>query len=99
MLVVGIAYGVNYDTFYKLRGRDLTPSDDKGFRPGGTHHPQGGASDFVKFLNDDLFPFIAANYKTKNEDRAVYGHSFGGLFGFYTFLNQINWLLNLTDFA
>ena len=88
MLLVGIAYGVDYDTFYKLRGRDLTPTDDTGFRPGGEHHPQGGALDFVNFLKDDLFPFVTTNYKTQNEDRAVYGHSFGGLFGFYAFLNH-----------
>jgi predicted alpha/beta superfamily hydrolase len=88
MLVVGIAYGVDYDTFYKLRGRDLTPSDDEGFRPGGIHHPQGGALDFAKFIKNELFPFITDNYKTKNENRAVYGHSFGGLFGFYAFLNH-----------
>jgi uncharacterized protein len=88
MLVVGIAYGVDYDTFYKLRSRDLTPSDDKGFRPGGEHHPQGGAKDFVNFIKNDLFPFITTNYKTKNEDRAAYGHSFGGLFGIYVFLNH-----------
>ena len=54
----------------------------------GVVNPTGGAAKFARFINDELFPFVTDNYRTKNADRAVYGHSFGGLFAMYIFLNE-----------
>ncbi|MBZ0114845.1 MAG: hypothetical protein K8J08_20460 [Thermoanaerobaculia bacterium] len=81
MLVVGVAYGVDYDTFYQLRTRDLTANPGTPCRGGSCG---GGAEAFRKFLAKELFPFIEANYRVAGKSRALYGHSFGGLFGFYT---------------
>lgn len=88
VVVVGIAYGTDYDTFYALRSRDLTPVEDKTLRMGRNIHPTGGAEAFSKFLEIDLFPFIEQNFRAKPEGRAIYGHSYGGLFGTYLLLNK-----------
>jgi len=88
ILLVGLAYGVDYDTFYQLRSRDLTPTVRNDFLTDGIPNPTGGVREFVKFIKNELFPFITENYNTQNEDRAVYGHSFGGLFGTYILLNH-----------
>ncbi len=89
ILVVGIAYNTDYDNFYKLRSRDLTPVEDKELKMGNkTVHPTGGAPKFSDFLEFELFPFIDKKYRIKKEDRAIYGHSYGGLYGSYTLLDR-----------
>ena len=88
ILVVGIAYNTDYKNFYRLRSRDLTPVEDKQLRMGNnTVDPTGGAPQFSDFLEYELFPFITENYRVK-EDRAIYGHSYGGLYGSYTLLDK-----------
>ncbi|MEM8968163.1 MAG: alpha/beta hydrolase-fold protein [Bacteroidota bacterium] len=90
LLVVGIAYGTDYDTFYELRSRDLTPVEDKELTFGSKTKPDptGGADKFSDFLAKELFPFIEENYRVKPNDRALYGHSYGGLFGSYVLLEK-----------
>lgn len=89
ILVVGIAYNTNYKEFYSLRSRDLTPVEDKKLKMGNHKiDPTGGAPKFSNFLEYELFPFIDKNYRTKKKDRAIYGHSYGGLFGSYVLLNK-----------
>lgn len=89
VLVVGIAYNTTYKNFYRLRSRDLTPVEDKDLRMGNhAVDPTGGAPAFSQFLEFELFPFITKKYRVKQTDRAVYGHSYGGLFGSYALLNQ-----------
>ncbi|GAA3521678.1 alpha/beta hydrolase-fold protein [Aquimarina addita] len=89
ILVVGIAYNTDYKNFYRLRSRDLTPVEDKDLRMGNNDvDPTGGASKFSDFLEFELFPFIEKEFRTKQEDRAMYGHSYGGLFGSYAFLDK-----------
>ncbi len=90
-LVVGIAYpgDFNEDTYYSLRCRDLTPTIDKKFMD--NHESltagSGGAPKFATFLEHELLPFIENNYSASH-DRTLYGHSLGGLFGFYAILNH-----------
>ena len=74
MLVVGI---VNTN-----RGRDLTPPStaeiDLRFNP-----VNGGADTFLRFLTDELIPYVDRNYRTRPY-RVLAGHSFGGLFALHT---------------
>jgi len=77
VLVVGVAYDTTYEDFYVKRARDLTPVATSRF-PG-----SGGAGHFARFLEEELFPFVAAHYRVQAGDRTLYGHSFGGLFAFY----------------
>jgi uncharacterized protein len=93
LFIVGIAYQGDSDeeSYYSLRSKDFTPTVDKNqeerhkskFKSG-----TGGAENFVKFLSLELFPYLANNYPIKNENRTIYGHSFGGLFGTYVLLNH-----------
>jgi predicted alpha/beta superfamily hydrolase len=78
MIVVGV---VNVD-----RNRDYTP----------THAPQqgqarfptsGGAGEFHRFLETELFPLIEDRYRTQPY-RALAGWSLGGLFTVHTFLDR-----------
>ena len=88
IIVVGIAYGTDYRNFYRLRSRDLTPEKDGRNKVGGRVDPTGGAPAFCKFLSEELFPFIENNYRVDNNNRTLYGHSYGGLFCAYVLLNQ-----------
>ncbi|WP_075341917.1 alpha/beta hydrolase [Tenacibaculum agarivorans] len=91
ILVVGIAYNTDYKNFYRLRSRDLTPLEDKGLKMGNHRvDPTGGAPKFSDFLKFELFPFIEKEYRIKKEDRAIYGHSYGGLYGSYALLDRPN---------
>jgi uncharacterized protein len=93
LFIVGVAYqgDTDEDTYYSLRSRNFTPTTDKAqeerhknkFKSG-----TGGAENFVKFLSLELFPYLTNNYPIKNEDRTIYGHSFGGLFGTHVLINH-----------
>jgi predicted alpha/beta superfamily hydrolase len=75
VIVVGIAYdGLKWQYYFEyptLVFRDLTPT------------ASGEADKFLEFLQDELFPFIDANYRTDTQDRTIVGHSVGGLFSLY----------------
>ena len=68
VIVVGIS---NID-----RTRDFTP-----FHVEDTP-TSGGAGPFLRFLEEELLPFIDDEYRS-NGYRVVFGHSFGGLLGVY----------------
>lgn len=42
--------------------------------------PTGGADAFYRFIEEDLQPRLAATYSVNKNDRALFGHSLGGLF-------------------
>lgn len=73
MIIVGIQ---NID-----RSRDLTPTNDGG---GGR---VGGGAKFLKFIETEVIPVVEANYRTEPY-RVIAGHSLGGLFAIYTFVER-----------
>jgi predicted alpha/beta superfamily hydrolase len=76
LIIVGIGYGMPWDDtgeVKKLREIDFTPSAT----------PDWGAGQFLEFIQDDLFPYIDANYRTDPMDRTIAGASYGGLFPLY----------------
>jgi predicted alpha/beta superfamily hydrolase len=75
-IIVGVSYGTFDKSTSEKRKRD--------FRPEQT----GGAENFLKFLKEELFPFIDSNYRTVPGDRAIYGYSLAGLFSLYTLFTQ-----------
>ena len=89
LIVVGIAYDTDYDTFYDLRARDLRPAlpDDPDLDLGG-RPDEGQAEKFAAFLRSELIPEVDARYRTVEGDRAYYGHSYGGLFGVWNFMYE-----------
>ncbi len=72
-IVVGI---VNVD-----RGRDFTPTPDTKIKNG------GGADKFMSFIQDEMMPYINKTYRTQPYNILV-GHSLGGTFATYAFLNN-----------
>ncbi len=47
----------------------------------------GGAEKFLTFISDELIPFIEDNFRTQPY-RILVGHSYGGVFTTYTFLEK-----------
>jgi uncharacterized protein len=93
LFIVGIAYKGETDEgiYYSSRSRDFTPTSDSTQEQ---HHQEhfklgsGGAENFVKFLSLELLPYLKDKYPIKNEEKSLYGHSFGGLLGFHILLNH-----------
>jgi predicted alpha/beta superfamily hydrolase len=87
LIIVGIGYheddpAVYTEKYASNRTRDYTPTapaED----PGG-----GQAQAFLAFLRDELIPLIDRRYRTDPADRALGGHSLGGLFTTYTLLHE-----------
>lgn len=75
IIVVGIGYP--YDD-------ENAPSIDKG--RGRDYDSSNGADDFLKFIQEELFPYIEKKYKVDTEKRVLLGHSLGGFFSLYTML-------------
>jgi len=68
------------------RNRDLTPpyqskEDSKRFPN------QGGADNFLRFISDELMPWVERNYRTRPY-RILVGHSYGGLFAIHTLITR-----------
>ena len=69
------------------RSRDFTPTNSLK-RIKGYHPTSGGAEHFHRFLATEFRKHIDANYRTSGRN-ILLGHSFGGLFAMYSFLNHI----------
>lgn len=97
IIIVGVGYSrPSFEESLASRNRDLTPTTDTAFTQEmatgleqmGMTYPSygisGGADAFLAFINDELKPFIAAQYPNADlSDTAVVGHSLGGLFVLY----------------
>ncbi len=81
LILVGISWGgVNPDPD-RLRRRDFTPTDEAG------DGSSGGASAFLSFFEQELFPFIEQEFRA-TQDRTLVGSSLGGLFCLYALLQR-----------
>lgn len=94
LVVVGIGYpvGGGFRKTAGLRTVDLTPTADPSWVErtstalAGWNVPKdtwgsGGGPAFLRFVREELIPSIEAKYAVSHDDRAFFGHSFGGLFG------------------
>jgi hypothetical protein len=90
VLLVGVDYPVGASN---ARTRDYTMADSVPSSllerfPKTPEMTPGGADKFLAFLEQELDPFIRANYNTTNRPAGILGDSFGGTFTFYAFLKQ-----------
>ena len=85
IIVVGISYGQGLETWTKKRTRDLKPTSDTIFAKG---ENVGGADNFLKFIQYELFPVINSNYRTNPDSSSIGGHSLGGLLNSYILFKQ-----------
>lgn len=95
LILVGIGYEAEKaERRGHYRERDFLPTDasarDASRRQPATRLgvPRGQATAFLRFLRQELKPFINAHYRTLPEDSAYLGTSYGGLFGLYTLFHQ-----------
>jgi predicted alpha/beta superfamily hydrolase len=93
LIIVGIAYKgqTDDDTYYSIRARDFTPTQDTVQENQQRNRYQlgtGEAENFVKFLSLELYPYLVKLYPVDSESRTIYGHSFGGLFGAHVLINH-----------
>jgi predicted alpha/beta superfamily hydrolase/peptidoglycan/xylan/chitin deacetylase (PgdA/CDA1 family) len=87
VVLVAIAYGG--PPAYRLnRTRDYTPTHvDTGGYGAEYQRVSGGAPAFLQFIRDELVPYIGQAYNV-SDDRAIAGHSYGGLFVLWTMLTE-----------
>lgn len=81
LIFIGIGFsGPEKDT-ESFQARDYVPAgklDDPG---------SAGAENFLRFIREDLIPFISSEYRVDREDRCFLGCSLAGLFGLYALLH------------
>jgi hypothetical protein len=94
-LVVGIGYPAkgslraSTNRAYLLRSRDLTPVADLAAQKMLSRWLKvkrvetGGGHALLKFIGEQLIPFVEARYRSNPTKRVLLGHSFGGLFALY----------------
>ena len=94
-----IAVGIGYpDGAHRpvLRRRDFTVHEikinkylsDSAEEIGYSGRLSGGADSFFKFIEKELDPLIRKKYQTGSQRSGLIGHSLGGQFGIYAFLQQ-----------
>ena len=103
LIIVGIGYGGKGDeellNWALGRTRDLTPVEDSLTGAGlkkqianiagvDVEVHTGGAELFLGFIEEELFPFIEANYRIDTNHRILSGYSFGGLFALYALFHN-----------
>lgn len=77
VVVVGIAYEEDTQSYLKKRERDLLPVPVRN-KPG-----SGRAADFAAFLRKEVFPFVESEYRVDPGDRTIAGLSAGATFASY----------------
>lgn len=97
LILVGISSIGDLDQWNLQRNMDFTPtpydiekmkiSMDTGPHPV-NEKTTGGGEKFASFLEARIFDYVESNYNVEKETRGLIGHSFGGLFGFYTMVNH-----------
>lgn len=95
-IVVGIGYPVGgMEETLNLRMRDYTPTSDTGFVRvatamwgGGPDAQSGGAEAFLRFIREELKPYIETTFPVDPANATLVGHSFGGLFATYALLHH-----------
>lgn len=81
--IIGIGYVGEDKYFVPERTFDYTPKAiGKAFEQG------GGADNFLQFIKENIHPLISHQFPSKSTHKLFFGHSFGGLFGSYTLVNE-----------
>jgi len=80
MVLIGVSNSKN-------RMRDLTTSTINTMYGRPFNQKNGEADNFIKFIEDELIPFVEDKYPVSNY-RTLIGHSYGGLFAIYSLMNH-----------
>jgi predicted alpha/beta superfamily hydrolase len=82
LLIVGLGYGTDVSEHFNERMRDLSPSAIDQLPT------SGGGEQFLRFITEEVVPFVEANYRTMPGHRTLVGISIGGLFALYTLFRR-----------
>ena len=77
LVIVGIGYNQ-----FTARNRDYTPSKNR------VYPTSGGAAQFLEFIELELIPEVEKNYRVETDRRVLLGHSFGGLFTYFSLFQK-----------
>jgi uncharacterized protein len=96
VLVVGVGYPIrSFEEAMEPRSTDFTPTVDRPYEQlveeltGGKRRVvTGGAEAFLRFIREELKPFVATHYPADPTEATIVGHSLGGLFGLYVLLQE-----------
>ncbi|KAH8647378.1 Alpha/Beta hydrolase protein [Xylariales sp. PMI_506] len=98
LIVVAIGYPVFNSVYPARRGVDLTPpsrgrsSTDQQAERRPEEFPSGGAPEFLKLLKGVIIPYVEkdlfSHVKLDGARRALFGHSYGGLFALYSLFKE-----------
>jgi len=80
-----VAIGYPFESPAPLRFRDLSPASDPAFEQRFGIR-SGGAADFLRFIAEELKPFIESGYDVDPADATLVGGSLGGVFATYVLL-------------
>lgn len=86
-LIVGIGYAGGAVRDLEQRAADYTPP----LRSNASEDEQrqfGQADRFAEFIDSELTAFLESKYRLDKNETAVFGHSFGALFGLYSLLSH-----------
>ena len=90
-ILIGLSYARG-DTPVYSRDRDYTPtphgSPDAVSDMPGRPVLYGEADGYRRFIAEEVFPFVAGNYRADMHDKIYAGHSYGGLFGMQILLTD-----------
>ncbi len=91
-VIVGISSEGGSKEFIYNRARDFTPTKiDQQSLPENIRLMtpiSGGADKFLGFIESELIPFVESKFRILKNDKTIVGHSYGGLFCFYTLFTQ-----------
>lgn len=91
VIVVGLSYAKG-DSAVHSRRRDYTPSTPRGSSYGsdmpGRAPAFGEAGAYGRFIADEVFPLVAAQYRADMGRKAFVGHSYGSLLGLEVLLTR-----------
>lgn len=97
VILVGISSVGKEENWHKQRNYDYTPSaysvEKVGISMNGggfdlNESTSGGADEFMSFFKEQIIPIVESEYKVEAASRGILGHSFGGLFGYYSFVKH-----------
>ena len=78
LILVGLSYPDSPENWPARRMRDYTPIADPALEG------SGGGAQFLRFIHDQVIPLVESRYRANPAERALSGHSLGGLFALYT---------------
>ncbi len=79
-VLVGIGYPTEAAYDDRRRAFDLTPPPEKG--------RTGGAEGFLRFIVEELQPFVASQLPLDRARQGIFGHSLGGLFVVWSLMTR-----------